>query len=239
MTVLGLLLFSAWISYAFYGDLLPALLCLPAYPFYRKHLCREKAKERQRKLALRFRDTLELLRSMLRTGKSMENAILRAEEILAESDDGGGDMKAELENMRRAFSLMENTEDLWADFGRRSGRREILSFGEILASTHRSSGRVLRVMESSIRQISAHLDMEEEIRTLLHGKSQELKLLLLLPPGLLIGLRFLDGSFLQSLYTGPAGRIYMTLMLLLYLLAAILGQKITGFYKEDVSCKSS
>ena len=68
--------------------------------------------------------------------------------------------------------------------------------------------------------------MKAEINGIISGKKYEQNIMMIVPPVILLYLRFAAYSFIDVLYTTLSGRMVMTVCLIFYIAAFVLGNKI-------------
>lgn len=196
--------------------------CLVCWRLEEKALC-EKRKE---KLAQEFKSLIEAVSANLQAGSSVENAFLRGEKDLLLLYEEKADIIKEIRNLKY---LMENNvmlEEILLDFGRRSGMADIRSFAEVFSSGKRSGGDFREIIRSCVNLLSQKMDTEREIRTLLHAKALEQKVMCVVPFAVMGYVQMTSPDYFTPLYHNPAGIITMTLCLSVYLGAVFAGMQI-------------
>ncbi len=226
----GLLGASAgfFILFLFYGDLWA--VCVPGsflagtlFICYQK---RELAKKSQWNLMLEFKDAMDSFVAALVAGYSMENAVREAYRDLKLMYGKDTPMLRELERMLHKLSLKESLDELLLDLGRRSGVKDIVTFGQIYATARKSGGNLVQVMKRTAENISEKVEVKREIQTKIAGKKMEANCMMLVPFSIILYLRLCSPGFLDPLYHGIAGRGFMTICLIFYGASVVWSQSI-------------
>ena len=216
------------------------LACLINTIFYRSWWClilltplgvvvplvmRKNLRDKRRELlGSQFKDAILALSSALQAGYSAENAWREAwqEMICIYGEDGL--ITREFGAMVKAIAVNETPEQVLEDFAARSGIDEIVSFAQVFRLAKRSSGDLVSIIESTSRTISEKLRVREEIVTVTTAKQLEQTIMSVIPAAIILYLRFAFTGFLDVLYEGLFGRAVMTVCLLIYGAAVLLGR---------------
>ena len=97
----------------------------------------------------------------------------------------------------------------------------------VRGSIRKTGGNTIRIMRESVRTISERIDVENDIAAIIAGKRLEQKIMVLMPFVIIFYTRLTMGRFMSTLYEGAAGRIFMTVMLGIVLIADRVGKRIT------------
>ena len=149
-----------------------------------------------------------MLSSSLAAGYSMENSFAQAQAQLEEMYGERGMMSKEFAVMRSQLSMNRTLEELWGDFAKRSGIEEIRSFAQIFKAARRSGGQLGMIISHVSEIIGGKIQVQEEIRLMTAQKQFDIDLT---SPG-----------FFDTMYQTAAGRIVMTVCMLVYAGAYIL-----------------
>lgn len=215
--------FLAWFFYrSAWG--LALFLPLSACRFYRA--VRMLGKRRTRELERQFQACILSAAACMRAGYSIENAFYESMEDMRMLFGGRGRIVGELEELMRGLRNNIPLEQLLAALGDKNGSAYILEFAEILAIAHKSGGNLAEVMADTAEALDAGRRTSEEIETLLSGRKLEGKIMNVMPFLLVLYVRLGNPGYFDVLYHNPAGIAVMTLLLAVYLLAAVLTEKI-------------
>lgn len=177
-------------------------------------------------LLLSFKDAMDSMVSALVAGYSMENAITEAYEDLQMLHGSDTYMVQELWEIQRQLELHESLDRLLLDFGRRSHLEDIITFGQIYATARKSGGNMVRVMKRTAENIGQKIQVKKEIQTMIAGKKMESMCMMAVPLLILVYLSVCSKGFLDPLYTGISGRLFMTIILILYIVSVLWCKKI-------------
>lgn len=219
------MLLSCLINTIFYRSWLFLLVLAPVGAIVplimRKHLC----EKRRDMLGSQFKDAILALSSALQAGYSAENAWKEAwqEMICIYGEDGL--ITREFAAMVKAIAVNETPEQVLDEFASRSGIDEIVSFAQVFRLAKRSSGDLVSIIDSTSRTISEKLRVREEIVTVTTAKQLEQTIMSVIPAAIILYLRFAFVGFLDVLYQGIWGRAVMTICLLIYGTAVLLGRR--------------
>lgn len=196
-----------------FGMIVPLLM--------RKTLC----EKRREMLGAQFKDAILALSSALQAGYSAENAWREAWQEMACIYGEDGLITREFAAMVKAIAVNETPEQVLEDFAARSGLDEIVSFAQVFRLAKRSSGDLVSIIDSTSRTLSEKLRVREEIVTVTTAKQLEQTIMSVIPAGIILYLRVAFVGFLDVLYEGTFGRVVMTVCLLIYGLAVLLGRR--------------
>lgn len=214
------------VSYVFYRSTAVFLCMLPAgilFPVYKK---RDLMESRKEELRLQFKEAILILSSSMAAGYSIENAFGASVRELEELYGEQGMITMEFSYIVRQLRMNRTAEQLLTDFAARSGLEEIRSFAEILSVSKRSRGELASVVGHVVHVISDKIQVREEIITMTAEKKLEQKLMNLMPFFIVIYIDLSFPGFFEQMYHTFAGRIVMTVCLLLYILSCILSERI-------------
>lgn len=193
------------------------------YPLYQK---KELAGKRQWQLMVEFKDAMDSMVSALVAGYSMENAVSEAYKDLRLMYSDDTPMLSELKNLKQKLRLQQPLDKLLLEFGRRSGVEDILTFAQIYATARRSGGNLVKIMKRTADNIGEKMEVQREIYTMVAGKRMESLCMTVIPLLIILYMQVFSPGFLDPLYEGISGRLFMSAALVVYLLAALWSRKI-------------
>ena len=204
-------------AYVFYRSLTAFLLFLPA-AFAWPSVCRKRyCKKRQEELRLQFKEAIRILASSLSAGYAVENAFAAGVRELRELYGEEAVITREFSYLSHQLSMNRTVESLLFDFAVRSGLDEIKQFAEIFAVSKRSRGELVSVVNHVV---------QEEILTMTAEKRLEQKIMNLMPYLIVLYVDLASPGFFAPMYETAAGRLVMTVCLLVYLSACLLSSRI-------------
>ena len=211
---LALIMFLAILCY---NNIFFAIILAPYIPYYIRERRRKLNDLRRWKLNMQFRDCINCISSALESGYSIENAIKEAysDMRLSYCED-----EFIMKEMRLIMGRLDNSmtvEEVFLDFGERSGLDDIKSFADIFATAKRTGGNLIRIIKSTADIIHTRVELKRELRTVIASKKYEADIMKLIPFGLLIYLRLFSPSMVAALYGNLFGIVFMTVVLMVYL----------------------
>jgi tight adherence protein B len=202
------------------------VLALAGGIFYPKYQRKEIAKKRRWQLMTEFKDAMDSMVSALVAGYSMENAVSEAYKDLKLMYEKDTPMLWELKNLKQKIRLQQPLDKLFLEFGRRSGVEDILTFAQIYATARKSGGNLVKVMKRTADNIGEKMEIQREIQTMAAGKRMESLCMMVIPLLIILYMQFFSPGFLDPVYTGAAGRLFMSGALIVYILAVLWSRSI-------------
>lgn len=181
----------------------------------KKRLCDKRKKQ----LMLEFRDALESMVAALVAGYSMENAVSEAYKDLKLLYNEERIILTELSYIRSRLELGVPLHELFYELGVRSGVSDIVVFSQVYTTARKSGGNLVKVMKRTSDTIAEKVDIEREVQTMISGKKLESLCMSVIPLMIIVYLRLFSPGFLNPLYHGLAGRIFMTVALGIYMVS--------------------
>lgn len=222
-------LLAVAVSWLFYDSFLAVLPLSPFIWFWHlecKETRKQKSEEQFRKM---FREWILLLASSLSAGYSVENAFGESARELELMFPKGGFMLEELHSMLAQSENNQRPENLLEELASRHQIDEIQSFAEIFRAARMSGGSLNAVIKSTAMQMAEVMDTKREIQTILASKVYEQKIMTIMPAAVLLYIRIGSGEFLNGLYHNAAGIGVMTVCLMVYAAAYLLGKRMVQF----------
>ncbi|MBQ9165733.1 MAG: type II secretion system F family protein [Oscillospiraceae bacterium] len=219
------LLLAAVINVIFYRSTFFFLFLTPLGVIVPCKMKQRLCYKRRELLGIQFKDAILALSSALQAGYSAENAWREAWQEMICIYGEQGLITREMEGMVKAISVNETPEDVLWEFAERSGLPEIKSFAQVFRLAKRSSGDLVSIIQRTSDTIGEKLRVREEIVTLTTAKQLEETIMSLIPAGIILYLQLAFEGFLDILYQGMMGRIVMTVCLVIYAGAILLGRR--------------
>ena len=224
--ILGLL-GSALVLYLFYHSLFVCILLgAPGAVLFLRYMNRALVKKRQWQLMTEFKDAMDSFVAALVAGYSMDNAITEGRRDLMLMYRQETPMIRELGEIRQKLRLGQALDQLLLDLGRRSGVEDIVTFAQIYSTARRSGGNLVKVMKRTTGQIGEKIEVQREIQTVIAGKKMEASCMMVIPLMIILYLQIFSPGFLDPLYRGLLGRMFMSAALILYGAAVAWSRKI-------------
>lgn len=212
--------------YTFYRSWIIFIFCLPlsfAVPIYQKKSLIKKQKVQLKK---EFKEGILLIAASLSAGYSIENALSAAIRELHLMFGLKSLAAKEFIYISQQLKMNRTIEELFQQFGARSNVEEIESFAKVLSISKRSGGELVSVINHTAGIIRDKLQVEEEIQVMTASKQMEQKIMNVFPFFLILYLDLTSPGFFDLMYHTVAGRMMMTLFLIIYGFACWISKKI-------------
>ena len=216
----------AVISYLFYRSVIAFVSCLPLLILFLKYQKTKFINKRKQNLQIQFKEGITVLLSGLEAGYSIENAFEDACGELRQMYEKETDIEKEFQNICCGVRLNEPIEEMIMNFASRSHIDDIKSFAQVFMIAKKRGGDMPAVLKSSIGTIHEKLEVRQEIDTILSGKKLEHSIMSVVPAAILFYVNLTSPEFTEVLYSCIAGRIVMTICLIVYIISIIVGRKI-------------
>ena len=219
---------AAVISYLFYQSLL-AFLFLQPFVVYLVTLQRKKNRKQRQKVArLELKEGLSSLIANLRAGYSLENAFLQTKIELQRMYSPHSVIVKEFDTIVRQQELKVPIEELLIGMANHLHMDEAIQFSNMVALGKRTGGDLIHIMSKTVENIGQIQEVEEEIDTLITGKRMEQNVMCVLPFFIIGYVSITNPHYYANMYHNLLGVLFMTVMLLLILVAKIVGDRLIG-----------
>ncbi|MGN0205399.1 MAG: type II secretion system F family protein [Coprococcus sp.] len=221
----GILLISVagWLCFRSWKACLVGMILLP---FYLKSIKKEKIRKKQVLLWGEFRDVMAMLYSSTAAGGTMEKALRDARQDMKASENRYQLLLPEFERMCLRLDRNIPMEEVLNDFAARSQDEDITYFVQLLSIAQKSGGSLADIIHHTADMMNMRMEINTEIETILAGKRGELKVMLIVPPAILLYMNLCSPDYMAVLYSTLAGRFVMVIALFAYGAAAVIGRKI-------------
>jgi tight adherence protein B len=220
-------IFICVLAYLFYSRwwMIPVLSpILIAYLFLWE---RETEKKKERLFCLQFKDAMQMLASALAAGYSVENSIRAAEKDLQKLYKETARIRKEFASMSHQLNMNFSAERVLKDFAARVHQEDVDNFVTVFSIAKKSGGDSISIIRNTIRMICDKIEVRQEISVLTAAKRYEFRVMTMIPLGILLYMRFSFPEFLSILYGNAVGAFVMTICLVIYGAAYLLGKKVT------------
>lgn len=232
MKAVGVVCALAWF---FYRSLL-AMIPLTAVGvlFFRAE---RKRKEEQRKeeLGVQFKECILSVATGMKAGYAVENAFVESRNDMRLMYGTDSPIYEELEGIRRGLVMNVTLEELLKDLAVRSDNDDMMQFAQVFAIAKRGGGNLSEVIQSTALMIGQRIDARQEIQTQLSGRRMEQTIMKLMPFGILLYIGCSYPGYFDGLYHNWKGGLIMTVCLIIYLLAYVLGDRILRKISREMS----
>ena len=191
----------------------------------------KKAKKKARsesewELTDHFCEAVRSLAAAMEAGYSVENALKVAASDLRVLYSEEDVIVREFEYMYRQTMNSMSAENAFLEFAERKWTEDIQSFSDVFVTAKRTGGDIIGIVDKTVSVILMKHEVRREIRTLTAAKRFETMIMKLVPFGILVYLNLFSAAMVEGLYASFAGRAFMTGVLLVYLFASHLADRI-------------
>lgn len=213
-------------SYVFYRSVIVFFLLLPALLPFLKYRCKSYVRKRKEELTLQFREMMHAVIAGLQAGYSIENAFVHTYEDMRLLYGKDAMISEELMRIRRELRNNRNLEEVLEDWAVRSHIPEIRDFAEVFRIAKRSGGDLPGILKNTADLISEKIEVRREIATQISAKKMEQTIMNLVPFAIILYIDATTPGFFDVLYHNVVGVVLMSAMMVLYLAAYLMAQKI-------------
>lgn len=213
-------------AYFFYRSAALFLIMLPGFAIFLKLYKSRLREKRNKKLMEEFSETLGSVSVNMRAGYSIENAFLEAYKDIKLFYGEESLMAKEILRIKRGLEINITLEELIDNLAKRSGAEEIEMFSDVCKSAKRNGGNIAEVLTDTAERIRESICVDAEIDNLMAEKKLEFRIMSVMPFVIFIYINITSAGYFDVLYEDIFGRVFMTVALLIFAGALILGRKI-------------
>ena len=209
-----------------YRNLIASLAGMVVLPVFIRFKEKKRVNQRQTRLWKEFKDVTAMMYSSTAAGGTLEKALRDVRKDMLVSAGRYQVLLPEFEKICIQLDRNISVETVLNDFADRCNDKDILYFVKILNIARKSGGALPDIIRHTSDTMNLRMEINSEIDTLLAGKKGEWKVMLIVPPAILIYMNLCSADYMAVLYTTLTGRILMTAALALYGIAMLIGYKI-------------
>ena len=224
----GILLVAA-LAWLYYDSVLAVPFLLPLLIVWHREWEQSRMEKEKEQFRMQFREWILLLSSSLTAGYSVENAFGQSLRELRLIFPGGGAMLEALQEMVLRAENNQRPEQLLKDLAEKHPLEEVESFVEVFCKARTSGGSLNAIIRQTAGQMAQVMDTRREIRTFLAAKVYEQRIMMVMPAGVLFYIRMGSGEFVEALYHNLSGVLIMTVCLIVYAGACVMGRRMVQF----------
>lgn len=213
-------------SWFFYHSFWVAVFLGPFFPLYFREVKKECIQRRKWKLKSQFADALQGVSTALQSGNSMENAFRKVYSEMKSIYGKEADIVKEFYVIVKGIDNNITIETMISDFAARSQIEEIEDFSDIFIVGKRTGGNMRDMISVCCKTITEQIEIQREFRVLLASKQLELRIMCLVPFGMLLYIGTMSKGYFNALYGSLSGKIIMTGCLIAYIAACLWGRSI-------------
>ncbi len=131
-----------------------------------------------------------------------------------------------MEYILRGIGMNNTIENMFGQFAERAHLEDIDNFVDIFVTCKRTGGDLMEVMRSTSNTIGEKIEVKQEIETTISGKKYEFNFMMVLPVVMVLFLTVTSGEYMEPVFTEIVGRIAMTVAIVIFGVAYLVGSKI-------------
>lgn len=224
--LLGGMVITTMLGCLFYRSIFAVLILLPFSLLYVNRQKEKKIQERKWKLNLQFRDGIMSISAALNAGYSIENSIKEALKDLGLLYGEEDLIIKELEYILGIIGTNRTAEEAFTDLAERTDIEDIHNFAEVFVTAKRTGGDLMKIIRATTKTIGDKIEIKREMHTMIAAKQYEVKLMNMIPLGIIIYMWIFSPGFLNPLYHNIGGVITMSVALIVYIGAYYMSERI-------------
>ena len=218
---------DAVVTYVFYESAVAFCIMLLLTFGYIKYRSNMLINRRRKELCMQFREMCISVSSVMAAGASINNALISAYEDMVRLYSNNGMICKEVDAIIKGMKMSIPVEKLFEKFADKSGIQDIRMFSEILNIAQRSGGDLIKVMKTTASNIGEKAEVEREIDTIISSKKYEQMVMNAVPFVIVLYMKVSSPETFGVMYGTVMGVVIMTVCLLAYVAAFIVGRKMT------------
>ncbi len=214
------------VAWLFYNSPVAALLFPLACYLNGKRLDGERKDAAADRFYGEYRELLGAVSGALENGLSVENGFKEAERTLQLLYGDNSQILPAVHTLNHKVAVHIPVEQAFAEFAESYPYEEVQSFAKIFQFGKRMGGDYLKNLRRSVTKMEACIEVRQDIETNMAEKKLELKVMTLMPIGILSYIRISSPEFLGPMYHNVMGIGVMSACLAVYGLCIYVGKKI-------------
>ncbi len=205
------------------------LLCVPVcVGLFWKQTKKKDEQRKQEKEQEYFVEYLGFLKEALLVGYSLEQAVGEGKKGMLTTVKEDEPFLRKVTRLERKMQLGTPVETAFSEWANEALCEDIGDFAEVLFIAKRTGGAVQQVIENTEHVIRDKQETLRYIRSVLHSREYEAKVMKVMPFAMLIYLRLFMPDFLTPLYHNAVGVGVMTTVLVVYFVLCLVVDKVTA-----------
>lgn len=182
-------------------------------------------KKRLKDLRIQFVALLDSLSVSFSTGMNAPSAFTTALNDLKVQYKEDSYIVQEVRMILDGININIPIEELLSDFGKRSGIRDIESFGQVFETVYRQGGDMKDVVRATHEIISSKTQIELEIETMVASNRNEQRIMLVMPFMIIGMIKMMGGDFAAN-FTTPSGLVFTTIGVIMFVISYYIGKAV-------------
>ena len=227
----GVVVCFAFFFYRSVWAILP--LAIVGVMHFRIQVQRQKSRSVE-ELTNQFKECILSVSTALKAGYAVENAFMESRSDMEMLYGTRSYIYQELEFIRRGLVINITLEEQLADLAERSGSEEVRQFVTVLTVARKSGGDLPGIIQEAAELIGQRVEARKELQVLLSGRRMEQNIMKLVPFGVLLYIGFSYPGYFDVLYHNIRGIAIMTVCVVIYLMAYLLGEHIMEGIRREM-----
>lgn len=181
--------------------------------------------KQKKELSNQFRDMLDGITTAIGSGNNVVNSFNMVYSDLKIQYAEGAYILKELEVILSGIQSNFDIEDLLADFGKRSGNEDIISFADVFSVCYRKGGNLQQVVRNTHEILTQKMSIKEEIETIVSGSKMD-QMVLAIMPIILIAIIKLASPDMAANFTTIPGIVATTVAIGLFIASYFVGKAV-------------
>lgn len=209
----------------FYDRAAAALIFLPLFIPFERSVRHVRLAHYREELTDQFIKALIGIATSLSAGISPENAFMAAGTDMEKMYGKRSPVARDLALVNSQVAMGRRIEDALYELAQRERIKEIYDFAVVFSVAKERGADFPAVISSCVEIMETGREVEREAKIMIRARQYEQRVMCIIPPGILLYLRFSSGSFIDVLYHNVFGVAVMTLCLAVYTAAIFVSEK--------------
>ena len=215
---------TAWLFFQSVVGLMCIPFCIGILVRKEKKDVKEKRKAKEQE---QFVEYLGFLKEALMVGYSLEQAVGEAKKGMLTAGKEEDSFFQSVTRMERKMQLGTSVETAFSEWAETALCEDIKEFTEVLFIAKRTGGAVQQVIENTEHVIKEKQETIRYIRSVLHSREYEAKVMKAMPFAMLLYLQLFMPEYLKPLYHNPVGISVMCVVLVVYFALCVTVNRVT------------
>lgn len=223
LSAVGTVILTAWLFF----DLEPVSWFLMWYiPVAMLLRWKEYGRQSKWELNLAFKDALVCMENSLAVGYSPESSVRETVKNLEQLHGREHEICREFRRMVKQMELGTCMEEVFLEFGRRSGVEDIKQLADIFSIVKRTGGNLGQVFRQTGGILQEKIELKRELHAAIASKRMEFRIMQMVPYGILFYLKLCAPAMSEGLYHNLFGILFMCCVLVGYFALHLTGEHI-------------
>lgn len=219
----GITVLTAWLYYRS-AWALPVLA--PFWIWKYKNMERDCISKKKKEFLTQFREMIQSMASALNAGYSVENAVRETQKELQLLYAKESVICREMSIIVRQLRVQIPIEQILEEFAERVRMEDVKNFSAVFSAAKKSGGDMIAIIRNTVDQMSGRIEVKREIDTLLAAKRYEFQVMSMIPYIIIAYMSLSFPEFMSCLYGNVIGIGVMTICLVVYMCAYVLGARL-------------